>query len=288
MAYKQNFMKTKDQMLRYLFLDTLMQRTRFTGKINYSSFSESEIKICGLKAVCARFDRNPLSIRRLFFDVDTSRRIGKITKMLASSKRVYRCVTTQELEKLSKSVHHGGIVAIVQESEPKHVTNIDIRRWSKSKDPILILDRVGNAHNLGAISRTAAFMGVPRIIIPSDPAAARPNDAAYRISEGGLEHIEVWQAKSLAQLIRYLKQNGYEVVGAQTSGGPSIVRSSSPIALVLGNEEHGIAPDVARECTSMVSISGSNVVESLNVSVAAALLMWELFPRVSNSSERPT
>jgi len=82
-----------------------------------------------------------------------------------------------------------------------------------------VLDRIGNAHNLGAIARTAAYFGVPRIIIPDDPAAAKPTDAAHRVAEGGFEHLEVWQAKDPVALARELAAAGFDVVGAATRGG---------------------------------------------------------------------
>jgi TrmH RNA methyltransferase len=81
--------------------------------------------------------------------------------------------------------------------------------------------------------------------------------------------------------VRDLATAGYDVVGAATRGGRPEAkgRSERPIALVLGNEEHGLADDVARACTRLVTIPGAGGVESLNVSVAAAVLMWELIAR---------
>jgi len=147
---------------------------------------------------------------------------------------------------------------------------------------VLVLDRIGNAHNLGAIARTAAFFGLPRIVIPDDAMAARPSDAAYRVAEGGFEFLEVWQTKNLRACVRELVTGGYEVVGAATRGGrPDAPRGKEPkpLALLLGNEEQGLAPDVAAACTRLVTIPGSGKVESLNVSVAAAVLLWELHAR---------
>ena len=121
-------------------------------------------------------------------------------------------------------------------------------------------------------------------MIPEDPAAARPSDAAYRVAEGGLEELDVRRVASLPDFLRGLAAAGFEVVGAAPRGGqgakalggarPSGARG--PLALVLGNEEHGLAPEVAAACTRLVTIPGGGGVESLNVSTAAAVLMWEL------------
>ena len=214
-----------------------------------------------------------------------------MSRVLAQAKKIYRCVEPAELEKISGSLHHGGIVAVVTPA-PLRVPSVEnLQAWARRGEALLVLDRIGNAHNLGAIARTAAFLGVPRLVIPDDPAAARPNDAAHRVAEGGFEHLEVWRVPGLAAFARELVAAGYDVVGAATRGGKlggatrgksaesSPAVKAQPIALVLGNEEQGLSPDVIAHCTRLVTIPGSGKVESLNVSVAAAILMWELLGR---------
>ena len=247
-----------------------------------------ELKLCGLAAVKARFARDPGSIKRLFFDHAMGQRVGAISKVLAAEKKIYRQVEPAELEKISGSIHHGGIVAVVYAPPLRTPTAGDIRAWAKRGETLLVLDRIGNAHNLGAVARTAAFFGVPRIVIPDVPTAARPSDAAYRVAEGGFEQLEVWLAKDLVDFARELVTAGYEVVGAATRGAASLRGGErkadhkverKPVALFLGNEEHGLSPDVIAACTRLVTIPGSGKVESLNVSVAASILIWELLAR---------
>lgn len=249
-----------------------------------------ELRLCGLAAVRARFAREPSSIKRLFFDRETGQRIGVICKVLAREKKIYRQVEPVELEKIAGSVHHGGIVAVVYAPPLRTPTTAEVQAWARRGEALLVLDRIGNAHNLGAVARTAAFFGVPRLVIPEDPAAARPNDAAYRVAEGGFEHLEVYRVSDLPALVRELTAAGYEVVGAATRGGrlgaaaatkrsEAVPAHPKPVALVLGNEEQGLAPDVAAACTRLVTIPGNGKIESLNVSVAAAVLMWELLGR---------
>lgn len=239
--------------------------------------AREELKICGLAAVKARFERDPGSILRLFFDEPTSRKVGAMSKALALAKKVYRCVPPAELEKISGSIHHGGIVAVVA-APTLRIPNLDhLRAWARARETVLVLDRIGNAHNLGAIARTAAFFGVLRIVIADDATAARPTEAAHRVAEGGLEHVDLWQSRNVAALAKDLAATGYEVIGAATRGGRPEVASGSgkPVALVMGNEESGLAPAVAAACTRLVTIPGTGKVESLNVSVAAAILLWE-------------
>lgn len=253
----------------------------------------NELTLCGLPAVKARFERDAGSIVRLFFDEATGRKVGAICKALAQTRKVYRCVPPAELEKIAGSKHHGGIVAVVQAEAPRAPGPAEIAGWAKRREPVLVLDRIGNAHNLGAIARTAAYLGVSLLVLADDPAASRPNDAAYRVSEGGLEQLEVRAVKDVAAFLKALAAAGYEVCGAATrlrpgDGASAWLRagevSRKPIALVLGNEEHGMAPAVERACTRLVTIPGSGKVESLNVSVAAAILLWEL---MAGSGRRP-
>lgn len=241
-----------------------------------------ETLICGLAAVRARFERDAGSIQRLFFDEPTSRKVGVISKALASARKVYRCVDATELERIAGTVHHGGIVAVVHDPSPRVPSALEIQAWARRRAPLVLLDRIGNPHNLGAIARTAAFFGVGQIVIPDSPQAAAPSEAAYRVAEGGLEHAMVWRVPRLAAFVGDLRGAGYTVVGAATRGGHPRVASMQdrPLALVLGNEESGLSAEVADACSALVTLSGAGKVESLNVSVAAAILLWELIGRL--------
>ncbi len=247
---------------------------------------DTELKLCGIQAVRARFARDAKSIQRLYFDYATGRQVGMMCKALAAAKKVYRCVEPAELEKIGGTVHHGGIVAVVPAPVLRAPLPADLKAWAAKRVSLLLLDRIGNAHNLGALARSASFFGVSKIVIPNGASAALPGEAAFRVAEGGLEEVEVFRVPSLVALAKSLAGVGYEVVGAATRGGRPETRSArdsagAPVALVLGNEEHGLAPEVAAACTRLVTIPGSGAVESLNVSVAGAVLMWELFARKS-------
>jgi len=243
-----------------------------------------EIPVCGLGSVQARFKANPGSIKRLFFDYATGRKIGAMCKALAAARKVYRCVEPAELEKIAGTGHHGGIVAIVEQRPLNAPTADQLRRWARERAPLLLLDRIGNAHNLGAIARTAAFFGVRNIVIPDHPQQALPGEAAHRVAEGGLESVEIFCVKDLAAFCRELAPF-YRVIGTAVIGAVPLQKVSGadprgvakPVALVLGNEEQGLSPAVAAACSILVTIPGCSRVESLNVSAAAAILSWEFY-----------
>ena len=238
-----------------------------------------ELRLCGLPTVRARFQRDAGSIQRLFFDAPTGRKLGVMCKALAAARKVYRCVEPAELEKIAGTVHHGGVVAIVPGPLLRAPRADDLSRWAARRVPVLVLDRIGNAHNLGAIARTSAFFGLEHLVLPADPAAAAPNDAAYRVAEGGLEHLTLWRVPEITPFLGQLRAVGYDVVGAAARGGRLEERATVAQALVLGNEEHGLAPEVAAACTRLVTLPGSGRMESLNVSVAAGILIHALWGR---------
>lgn len=243
-----------------------------------------EINVCGWQAVTALFAKHPGEVRRLFFDSATGKRAGDLCRQLAQQKKVYRQVEAAELEKIAGSLHHGGIVAVIAERPLLKVTREVLAAWGQTKAPLLLLDRVGNANNIGAIVRTAAFFGVKAIIIADHPAQAMPGEAAYRVAEGGMELVDFYRVPSLpsicAELVRTHCLIGTSLRGNQLS--PAVVKERGlprPPAVVLGNEEKGISPEVAAKCDRLVKIPGTDAVESLNVSAAAAILCWEFFAK---------
>ena len=243
-----------------------------------------ELPVCGLASVSALFARRPDAIKRLFFDAANSTRLGKMASHLAKNKKPYRMVLAPELEKVSGTVHHGGVVAIIAAPELREPTLDEVAAWGKTREPVLILDRIGNAHNLGALVRTAAFFGIKKIILADDQQQALPGEAAYRTAEGGFEYVEIFRVWDLPGLCRALVESGYEVCGAAVASKETLNKAiheigpARPVALVLGNEETGLSTNVAAACTRFVTITGTGNIESLNVSAAAAVLMWTLWP----------
>jgi TrmH RNA methyltransferase len=237
-----------------------------------------QVTVCGFKAVAAAFARRPKCIQRLFFDAATAPRTGEFCSWLASERRIYRQVPAEELERIAGSIHHGGIVAATERPLLRAPRFGEFAEWQRTGEPLLILDRIGNPHNLGAIARSAAFFGVPRLLIARHPQQAQPTDAAYRVAEGGLEHVQIFEVASLPLIVKQLRER-FLVVGAAVRGGKNLDTTrpprapGRPVVLMLGNEETGLDPKLQSLCELFVRIPGGGVVESLNVSAAAAILL---------------
>lgn len=238
--------------------------------------SRQLLRICGLPAVTALFERDPRRVERLFFEDRVKTDVGSLCRTLARARKPYRQVDRAELARVAGTSLHGGVVAI---AGPRPLADFDRsapRNWATNGKPLLVLDGIGNPHNLGAIARSAAFFGVERIVLADRPDQALPSDASYRIAEGGLEHLDLHRAPVPAALFEM--RPAYRVIGTALGRGqvPDRLESESPVALVFGNEETGLDPPTIAACDQIWSIPGSGRVQSLNVAAAAAILLYQL------------
>lgn len=240
------------------------------------------LRIAGLAAVSALFARDPDRVERLFFDERLKGAAGDFCRHLAARRRPYRMVDADELAKVAGTVLHGGIVAVTAPRPVPLLDPADAPRWAAAREPLLLLDGVGNPHNLGAIVRTAAFFGLPRLVVSDHPAQALPSEAAYRVAEGGFEWLELWRAERFAAILKRLKP-AYRVIGTAldpkrpTVGVEALTRPGGPpVALILGNEEDGLPRATLDACDAVLTLPGSGRVQSLNVAATAAILIHAL------------
>ena len=240
--------------------------------------SKKLLRVAGLPAVAALFSVAPERVERLFFEERMRPYVSAFCAALARRRRPYRLVGAQEIERLAGSVMHGGIVAL---AAPRPLPVLEMAQgahWAAGGRPLLLLDGVGNPHNLGAIARTAAFFGIERMVLSDHPAQAGPSDASYRVAEGGLEYVELHRAPFFARVLMGLRAH-FRVVGAAAEGGRPLAAlraADRPIALVLGNEEHGLPAATLKACEELVTIPGAGHVQSLNVAASAAILLQAL------------
>ena len=147
----------------------------------------NELAVCGFAAVKALGKEHPESIRRFYYSEENSKKFGDLCRFLAQNKVPYNMVESKDLEKLCGSVHHQGVVAMIEEKIPVPLTASITTNWIESGESALLLDRVGNANNLGAIARSAAFFGIKNIILPINESQSLITTSTYRVAQGGME-----------------------------------------------------------------------------------------------------
>ena len=236
------------------------------------------MKISGLPAVRALFTNRPDDVERLFYEDRLRTEAGTLCKQMADRRKPYRMVEAAELAKIAGTPLHGGIVAVAHPKPLPHFGAEQAALWAKAGKPLLLLDGVGNPHNLGAILRSMAFFGLDQLLISDHPDQAGISDATQRVAEGGVDWVTVSRAPFPASL-ELLKQAGYRVVAtALTESAQPLAKLArdKPLALVLGNEEIGLPPASIAACTDVVRLEGAGQVQSLNVAATAAILVWEL------------
>jgi TrmH RNA methyltransferase len=233
-------------------------------------------RIAGTAAVAALFAKRPEAALRLFYLTARRQEAGPFCRLLAAARRPYREVPPEELSRIAGTPHHGGIVAVAL---PRAVPDLaaPFPAALLGARVLPVLDGIGNPHNLGAIARSAAFFGCAGMLLSGDPRQAGLSDAAYRTAEGGLEHLALHRVAHLPVALRAMALK-FTVVAAVAKGGvaPAALPRARPFALVLGNEESGLAPATLAACAHRVTLPGSGRVESLNVSAAAAVLIHAL------------
>ncbi len=231
-------------------------------------------RICGLNAVTALFACRPDAVTRLFYNEESKARVGPLCAELARVRRPYRLLPPDELERAAGTPHHGGVVAV---ATARPLGMMDFVRPPRFP-LLLILDSVGNPHNLGAIARSAAFFGVRALVLHETPLQAMPSDAAYRVAEGGLEYLEVYKTRNLRKALLALDPYYRTVAATLTDDGVpvSALPRDRPVALVLGNEERGVGFDALETCRRRIRIPSHGAVQSLNVAQAAAVLLHTL------------
>jgi len=172
---------------------------------------------------------------------------------------------------------HQGIAAFLSSVEYQSLENIVPLIFESGKVPlILILDRITDVRNFGAIARSAYCAGVDAIVIP-ETGSAQINDDAVKTSAGALLKIPVCREKHLKTSIEFLNQCGFTTIACSEKARKNIdeMDFNAPIAIIMGNEETGISTDLIRKCGELAKIPLESGVQSLNVSVAAGIILYE-------------
>lgn len=207
-------------------------------------------------------------------------RSGSVVAIIAKAKQKnipVKDVDTKKLDFLAKGVNHQGIVAQCAVKEYSALEDIFALAEERGESPfIIVLDKIEDPHNLGAIIRTAECAGAHGVIIPERRSAGL-SYTVEKTSAGALEYMPVVRVKNISAVLQKLKDKGIWVYGADMDGEHyKKVNFDGAVALVIGNEGKGISPLVAKDCDVIVSLPMKGKINSLNASVAAGILMYEI------------
>lgn len=194
-------------------------------------------------------------------------------------------------EKLNRITmkNHQGAIALLSPVSYHNLDEIILSTFEEGGMPLLlILDGLTDTRNFGAIARTAECAGVDAIIIPEKGSVSVTADAV-KTSAGALMNIPVCRVKSLKEAISYMKNSGITIIGASEKGNNNYTKCTftAPCAIVMGAEDTGISPAVLSECDSLAAIPILGNIGSLNVSVAAGVIMYEAVRQRLNSGMKP-
>ncbi len=211
---------------------------------------------------------------------------GSVTAIIAKCKAkgiLIKEISPQKLDYYCGGANHQGVAvmyAAEDYSTPEEI--LEIAKMRNEKPFIIICDEIEDPHNLGAIIRTAEASGVHGIIIPKRRSASL-NATVAKSASGALEYMKVARVTNIASTIDYLKKSGVWVFGADMDGDDyTLTDFDIPCALVIGNEGRGIGTLTAKKCDGIVSLPMCGKINSLNASVAAGVLMYEVVRKRRN------
>ncbi len=236
-----------------------------------------ELTIEGRNAVMEAFRSGKTIDRLLVQEGNTEGAIGTILKEAKKQNAVVSFVKKERLEQVSVTGKHQGVIAFAAAYEYAEVSDILAIAREKGEAPFLILlDGIEDPHNLGAIIRTANLAGAHGVIIPKRRAVGLTATVA-KTSAGALNYTPVAKVTNLVQTMEELKKEGMWFVCADM-GGEVMYRQNltGPIGLVIGNEGEGVSRLVKETCDYVTSIPMKGEIDSLNASVAAGVLMYEI------------
>lgn len=220
--------------------------------------------------------RGERSVQKLLVAEDKAQNsLRDIVAMAKKQGIEVRLVGVKQLSKYADQVPHQGVVAFVNAIQFKELGQV--LQETEDPNPLLVLtDGVEDPHNMGAIIRTAECVGATAVLVPKRHNAPI-NATVAKTSAGAVELVPIVQVGNVAQTIKQLQKQGFWVMGAHMEGDRTLYQADMtvPTVLVIGNEGKGISRLVKEACDFLVTIPMEGQLNSLNASVAAAVLMYE-------------
>ncbi len=237
----------------------------------------------GFHSVTARLKQSPESIKTLYLDRDRGDARSRDLQKIATEKSVaINLVDTARLDRLCFGKRHQGVVALVEAAVPRLTLEQLLADIEGSDRPplLLLLDGVTDPRNLGACLRVADGAGVQAVIAPKDHSCML-TEVVIHTASGAAESVPYILVTNLTRTIEDLQVAGFRVLGTADEAAATVYEAdlSGPLAWVLGSEDKGLRRLVREKCDELVSIPMLGSVESLNVSVATGVVLYETVRR---------
>ena len=236
------------------------------------------IYIYGFHSIEAQLNSNPECILNVFFQSGrTDIRISKITSILSNQKISFSKINKNRLDQLTKCELHQGVVAeVILPQLPGHEALIEFVTKLSSNPLILMLDSIQDPRNLGACLRCANAAGVDCVVVNKD-GSAPINAVVHKTSSGAINQLKIFQVTNLVRTIKALKDKKLWVLGLDGRASTSIydVNLIDSTVIVVGAEGKGLRQLIKKTCDQLVTIPLIGNVESLNVSVATGIVLFE-------------
>ena len=234
----------------------------------------------GLHAGLAVFARRPDDVLRVLHTHDVRHEIAALAEWAARRRLSCVEVSEAELDRFAESTHHEGL-CVAARPRPWATARDLADALTRTRGAAVALDRVRNPYNAGAILRSAAFFGLDGALLGAQAPHPALAPTAVRVAEGGIEQLLLSRTTDLADTLGRLRERGIQIVGADGQATTNAIgfAFARPAVIVLGHEREGLGDRVRRQCDALVAIRGGGRIESLNVAVAAAILMAEMTRR---------
>lgn len=237
-----------------------------------------EVVIVGRHAVKEAITTGHTINKILIQDGVKKQQLNEILKKAKSEKIIVQSVPKSKLDQLSDSPHQGVAAYIAPYEYADLDAFLETQAEQDGLSTIILLDGLEDPHNLGSILRTADASGVDGVIIPKRRSVALTQTVA-KASTGAIQHVPVMRVTNLAQTIETLKDRGYWVVGTEAENATDYreMDAEMPLVIVIGSEGQGMSRLVKDKCDFYIKIPMVGHVNSLNASVAASLMMYEVY-----------
>jgi TrmH RNA methyltransferase len=253
-----------------------------TKSLTVAKKVSAEMKMVGINACLAAFKARPQDIVRVYVESNKIKIFSKILKHCSDKKIAYKILPQEDIDKITETAHNEGVCFIVRKRElfnfKKFLSNIPANAKHSS---VVALEDVQNPHNIGAILRVCANFGVDGLLL-EEPQLTQ-SGAVFRTAEGGAEHVQILETGELLKALEEFKRKGFKVYGTSSHGGQSLAKTQfhEKCVLLFGSESEGLSKNLLKICDETICIPQSGHVESLNVSCAASVILYEQFKKIT-------